>query len=206
MDRRGPSIAARGSFHARPGRGPRAARGASRPRDRPRRGARPAAHRPAGLRQDPARSDGSEPPAAARRRVGDGRVHRGLRGRRRPTRRASPAPAVPRAPSHGQLCRDGRRRPAALAGRGDAREPWRAVPRRAARIRSGRARVPSPAHGGWPCGAGSGRPDDHLPGAIPAPRGDESMPLRVRRCARDAMRVPAGGPGSLPEADLRPAA
>ena len=76
---------------------------------------------------------------------------------------------------------DGRRRPAPVARRDHAGRPGRPVPRRAARVRPGRPRGAPPADGGGPGRDRAGRPRDDLPGPVPAGRGDEPVPVRVRR-------------------------
>ena len=101
---------------------------------------------------------------------------------------------------------DGRRRPAPVAGRDHPRRPGRAVPRRAARVRARRPRGAPPADGGGPRGDLARRARDDLPGAVPAGRGDEPVPVRVRRDSDRAVRLPArssrsgtsdGSPGPL---------
>ena len=99
--------------------------------------------------------------------------------------------AVPRAASFGLDGGAGRRRAAGAAGRGQPRASRRAVPRRAARVPARGARFAAPAardrHGQrrarqCPC---------HLPGAGPADRGDEPVPLRASRRCRAGLRARA---------------
>jgi magnesium chelatase family protein len=101
----------------------------------------------------------------------------------------------------------GRRRIACAAGRNIARAPRRAVPRRAGGIPAAGARRAAPAardRRGCDCAR---QPSGHLPGALHAGRGDESVPLRA--CQRARLRLPPRRQcalrGRLPGAHFRPA-
>ena len=183
----------------RPGpvRGARPGRGAARARDRAGRWSRPAAHRAARVGQDAPGADDPRASAAARRCRSPG-GDRGRVGRRRGSdRRAQATAAVPVAASHHLVRRHGRRRTEHVAGRDHSRRPGRALPRRAARVRSRRPRSAPPADGG---GQGRGlarRAGDDLPGPVPARRGDEPVPVRVRGQFRSSLRLPAARPRSL---------
>ena len=99
---------------------------------------------------------------------------------------------VPRAAPHRLRRRPGRRRQPAAAGRGDARPPRRAVPRRAVGVR--------PAEPGGAAPAARGRPRDDrprpaghgLPDAVHARRRLEPVPVRARR-----QPLPAAPPADL---------
>ena len=93
-----------------------------------------------------------------------------------------------------------RRRTKRAAGRSDARPPRRALPRRAGRVRPAGARRAAPAaRGGRRDHRASSRPRS-LPGALPARRGDEPVPLRLLQ--RPACASAAAQPGD-PERYLR---
>ena len=169
------ALAARRASCRRPDAAPRSRRRptstqddpAHRPRPRRRRSARPtpgyaargrrgrrappAAARSARGGQDDARRAAARAAAAARPGGGAG-GHRGPLGRRRRCRRATPlvdAAAVRGAAPHRVGGRDGRRRHPGTSrpGRGVARAPRRAVPRRGAGVRAGGARRAAPAAG-----------------------------------------------------------
>jgi magnesium chelatase family protein len=115
--------------------------------------------------------------------------------------------AVPRPAPLGQHAGAGRRRIACAAGRNIARAPRRAVPRRAGGIPAAGARRAAPAardRRGCDCAR---QPSGHLPGALHAGRGDESVPLRA--CQRARLRLPPRRQcalrGRLPGAHFRPA-
>ncbi len=87
-----------------------------------------------------------------------------------------------RAPHHTiSYAGDGRRRAAPVARRDHPRRPGRPVPRRAARVRARRPRGAPPADGGGSGRDLAGRTGDDLPGPVPARRGDEPVPVRLRR-------------------------
>ena len=200
-----PAAGSAGSGGAGPGRGARPGRGATRSGDRPGRRPRPAADRAAGLGQDPAGADdpGLLPPLDDRAALA-ATVVASAAGEG-PIDGAPPAAALPRPAPHALVRRDGRWRPAPVARRGHPRRPGRPVPRRAARVRPRRPRGAPPADGGGPRGDLAGRAGDELPGAVPARRGDEPVPVRLRRHVRSPVRLPAAGPGALPATRLRPA-
>ena len=181
----------------------------ARARGRRRRRAPRAAHRAARHGQDDARPPAPDDPAAARRR-------RGARGHAHPLRRrpcaaarsGAPTP-VPRAAPHRVDGRARRRRlEPAPPGRGDARAPRCAVPRRAGRVPAARARRAAPAARG--ARRAHLAPGDvaRVPCRLPARRVLEPVPVRSRRAElrvhRDAARAvppPAVGAAARP---LRP--
>ena len=69
------------------------------------------------------------------------------------------------------------------------RRPGRPVPRRAARVRARRARGAAPAARGGPGRDRARRAGDDVPGPVPARRGDEPVPVRVRRRQRSRLRA-----------------
>ena len=119
--------------------------------------------------------------------------------------RARAAATGPDAAPHRLLRRDGRRRPAHVARRGDARRPGRPRLRRAAGVRAGRARGAAPAPGGRQRVGGPRGPGGGVPGAVHVRRGDEPVSLRDGRRGRPVVLVPARRAGALPAADLGPA-
>jgi magnesium chelatase family protein len=99
----------------------------------------------------------------------------------------------------------GWRRATDVARRGDARGPWRAVPRRAAGVRARRPRVAPRAARGRPGGDRPGRSRDDVPGKVPARRGDEPVPVRPGRLGARPVPLRGRRPGALHRPDLRPA-
>ena len=110
---------------------------------------------------------------------------------------ARPPGAGPRPAPHAVVRGDGRRRAAAVAGRGHARRPRRPVPRRAAGVRPGRARGAPPAARGRPRLDRPGRPGDDVPGPLPARRRDEPVPVRLRGQRAGPVPLRAGRAGAL---------
>ena len=203
---RGPDCRCRVVHHRRwsgPVRGARPDRRAARAGDRAGRWSRPAAHRAARIGQDAAGADDPRAAAAARRCRSPG-GDRGRVGRRRGSdRRAQATAAVPVAASHDLVRRHGRRRTEHVAGRDHPRRPGRPLPGRAARVRTRRPRGAPPADGGGQGRGLAGRAGDDLPGPVPARRGDEPVPVRVRGQLRSRVRLPGARPRALPATDLR---
>ena len=123
-------------------------------------------------------------PVAAPRRGRGARGQHDPQPRRRARRGRPGAPAaVPRPAPLGLDGGPDRRRPAGAPGRGLPGPPRRPLPRRAARVPARRPRVPAPAHGIGTGHGGPGQRPRHLPGALPARRRHEPVPLRLpRRC------------------------
>ena len=202
-----PLRAARGV--ARPARRARPGRRQTRARDRRRRRPQPADDRPAGRRQVDAGAAACRHPAADGRRRSAGE-----RGRREPVERRlraralAPA-AVARAAPHREF---GRRWSAAAHRRGRARSRWRTAAccsstscpnSRATRSRRCASR--------WRSGQRqhrARRAQRGVPGALPARRGDEPLPLRLARLGGRGAGVPlhARRGGALPGAHLGAAA
>jgi magnesium chelatase family protein len=90
-------------------------------------------------------------------------------------------------------------------GRGVARAQGRAVPRRAAGVPPQRARIAAPAARGRPHHRRPRQPPRHLPGALPAGRGDEPVPLRLSGQPDPCLRPGATLRPRLPGAHLRTA-
>ena len=111
--------------------------------------------------------------------------------------------AVSRAASHDERRRAGRRRRRAASRRDLARASRRPVPRRARRMGPARPRgVARAARVGCHPHIARGAPEP-IPGAIPAGRGDEPLPLRLARSLERALRVYAGPGVTLPQARVR---
>lgn len=147
-----------------------------------------------------------DPAAAVAERIARGLDDR-LRRRRDRGWRADIAATVPLAASFRKHGRAHRRRRARKARRDLAGASGRAVPRRAARVRSARAGFAAPA-AGERRGLGLPRqPSRHLPCPLHADRGDESLPLRQRVRARLFLqaRPHRSLHRRLPGAHLRPA-
>ena len=111
-----------------------------------------------------------------------------------------------RAASHRLGRGAGRRRLAAAAGRGFARPPRRALPRRAAGVSARRARSPARAARDRPHRRLARRPAGRVPGPLPARRGDEPLPLRPARQSGEGLPLHAGCRAALPGAHQRAAA
>ena len=133
---------------------------------------------PARHRQVDARGALPGHPAAADARTKRSKSPRSTRSRRR-LRAARWGERPFRAPHHSASARGaGRRRRAAAPGRDLARAPRRAVPRRAAGVRPRRARGAARAARVGPRLDLARRAPGALPGALPARRGDEPLPVR----------------------------
>ena len=112
-----------------------------------------------------------------------------------------------RAPHHSaSRCRAGRRRHAAAAGRDLARAPRRAVPRRAAGVRPRRARGAARAARNRARVHRARRAPGAVPGALPARRGDEPLPLRALRRSQRPLPLHARAHRALPRPRVRAAA
>ncbi len=195
----------RGSTHgSRRGRGPRRRAGPvhrpARARDRPRGRPRDAPHRAARRREDAPRPDDPRAPAGPRRRGGARGDGRGLRRVGRAGQRPRAPSAGPCTPPHHLVCRDGGRRAAALARRGDPRRPGRAVLRRAARVRPRRPRSAAPAARGRERVRRARRAGRDVSRAVHVRGRDEPVPVRPVRVGRPVVHVSARRPRAVPAA------
>ena len=162
--------------------------------------------RPARVGQDAPGPDDPEPAPAARRCRGARRDGRRVGRRRGSDRRAPASTAVSLAAPHGLVCGDGRRRPAPVARRDHAGGSGRPVPRRAARVRAGRARGAPSADGGGPGRDRPRRTRHDLPGPVPAGRGHEPVSVRLRGHVRPGLPVCAAAARAIPAPRVRPVA
>ena len=147
-----------------------------------------AARRPAGLRKDHAGPRGPRPPPAAVARGGSRSEPRAQRRGAAGRRSGSPA-SLSRAASHGEPAGVGGGRLTAAPGRGQPGTPRRAVPRRAARVRTDLARGPAAASRGRiprrePRGSARAPAQQRGPRSRDEPlslrmaRGGQSLPMR----------------------------
>ncbi len=223
-----PGSAARGPAHAGDGRGhghARHGRHAARPRTRPRRRRRPAlgADRgggrrgrrtppvpggPAGGGQDDARRAAARHPAAAQpRRVPGGHGRPLGRGPAAPGQTAGGRRAVLRAAPLGDHAGARRWRPGnRTAGRGVARPPGGALPRRDARVQQPCPRRPAPAPGIGACGDRAQRGGGALARPVPDGARGEPLPVRPFLAAGQPVRMPVLRDPPLPGTALGAAA
>ncbi len=176
------------------------------PRDCGRRRTQPAADWSARQRQEHAGAAAARAAAGTRR----GRSHR-VGGDPFPvaarlSARGLAATTVSRAASHGVGRRTRRRRRAPATGRDFARAQRRAVPGRAAGVRSHRARGAARTAGERPHRAVAGGATSRVPRAVPAGGRDESVSLRALRRSAWALPLSARAHCRLPQPHLGPAA
>ena len=172
-------------------------------RDRGRRVAQPASHGPARHGQDDARASAAGNPAAAHARGGaGGDAHPLGRGGPPTGTRARGDSAVSRTAPRDVRAGDRGRRPEPASGRGLARTLRRPPHGRAARVPALGARVAPATARGRRRERGARRGARALPGAIPARRDDEHVPVRRARRSRDRVRMHAATPHGVSREDV----